>query len=170
MQDGKIGRRRALTFLGVATAVTASASALAHEAGRPSAQVAGAPVLPPGLDTAEHRVVDVGPVEHGAFSVRLEGGDGESFLVEVCARDDAPGALRGPARTERFDLYLANSGAGDTPTREAHGLAAMAFAVALARHEHELRIDGLLTQRECLALHGESMMSLVVPPPARRAR
>jgi hypothetical protein len=68
-------------------------------------------------------------------SVEAETPDGSSFRLEIFARDDRADAPRPVARTNRFDLFVANGGSGDKRTERAHGLAAYALAEALGRNE-----------------------------------
>lgn len=108
-----------------------------------------------------YRVVDVSPAHLGAHVINLSGPDGDSFAVEVCAKDSGLGVARGPASTERFDLYVPNGGQGDKQTIEWHGLAVMSLAQVLANVEQGVDTAGLLTLRERLSQHGANVCSPV---------
>jgi hypothetical protein len=160
MSNANVDRRTALIALGVVAAagataaggVSALASAAAGDAGAEGAL---------GLSAGDYRVVGQSPVEHGAMTLTLVDEAGDRFGVTLCARDDASGAPRGPARTERFDLFVDNEGRGDTPTDERRGIATMALADALRQVESALAADGLLPLRERLARHaGELVCAL----------
>ena len=76
------------------------------------------------------------PIKGGAAIFVLLGPDGGEFQLDVCARDDANEV---PARTEYFDIHVANGGDGATATNEEHGLAAMALAEVIRSNEQ--RVD-----------------------------
>lgn len=101
-----------------------------------------------GLAANAYRVVEAGPIERGAFQLRLADEQGDSFLVDVCAFDGAAGAARGPARTSYLELFLINSGHGGSRTHEGRGLAVMALATTLQHHEHVVPVARLLSLRE----------------------
>ncbi len=75
---------------------------------------------------------------------------GQRFQIDICARDDEPGADRGPGRTERFDLIVANRGDGSTSTHEDHGLAAMALAEVVRANEQVVDASVFRTLRQRL--------------------
>ena len=160
MQDGKIGRRLVFGVVGATAFVTLSGAAAAEEVAPWEASPMGAkPILPTGLVAGDYRVAWVGSVEQGAFEVGLEDASGDACVVDVCLRDDSPLAVRGPARSGRFDFFMPNAGTGDTPTNERHGLAAMALAVAIAPYESAIDAREMLTLRDRLATHGENVKS-----------
>jgi hypothetical protein len=99
----------------------------------------------------------IGPVHAGAVTVRLGDADGEPFCVDICAHDAGHGALVGPARTARYDLFLANEGNGAQATKEDHGRAAMALAEIIRTNEHGVELQGMLTLRDRLRLHRDSV-------------
>jgi hypothetical protein len=140
----------------VGTAIGAgagSASAATTAVGVPPGTTA--PALPLDLRAGEYRVVAVTPVRYGAFAALLQSDErGDRFYVDIMKRDDAPDAPRGPGRTERFDLFVANDGTGSVPTEESHGLATMALAEALRPLEGSLAVEGLVTWRERLETFG----------------
>jgi hypothetical protein len=78
---------------------------------------------------------------------------GGKFQIDVCLRDSDVSAARGPAVTERFDLFVANQGDGSTDTVEMHGLGAMALAEIIRGNEAQVDASGCHTLRERLALN-----------------
>jgi hypothetical protein len=90
--------------------------------------------------------------------VQLSGVDGEKFHIDICARDEGPGAPVPPARTDLCDLFVANEGAGSDPTKEDQGLAAMALAEVIRSHEHRVDLNGLLTLAARLDLHRDCVV------------
>lgn len=173
MNHSTVNRRGALAFFGIGmagAAVARSARAANPEVGSSAPQAgpvgeratenhAPAPALPVGMAAGSYRVAAVGAVVHGAFSVKLSNEAGDSFVVEVCKRDLGVGALGAPARSEHLEVFVANEGDGNAPTREAHGLAAMAFAAALQPHEAHLASAPLLTMRERLDRFGTAVLT-----------
>jgi hypothetical protein len=141
-----LDRRRFLTALGVAGAVTSASrvgAALSRGRGGHPARRAAPPTaavralfgdVTPGARLADRwRVVAIFGVTDGAIPVILAGADGARFQVDVLARDDA-----GPspvAVTRSLGLFLSNGGDGALASRENHGLGARALAAALARNE-----------------------------------
>jgi hypothetical protein len=111
-----------------------------------------------GSSIGSWRIVGLGQLHAGAVSVQLSGVDEEKFHIDICARDDVPGAPVPPARTDLCDLFVANEGAGSDPTNEDQGLAAMALAEVIRSHEHRIDLRGLLTLRARLQLHGDSVL------------
>lgn len=155
-----VSRRRMMSLLGAAVALTPSLAKAgpAVQTSRPSrpasashdANVLLAP-LAAGSRLASWRVERVSDLRHGAITVALTDLSGETFYLDICQRDDAPGAAVPPGRSDRCDVFVANLGDGAAPTVEDHGLAAMAVAEVLRANEHQVRIDGLLTLRQRLA-------------------
>ncbi|HMR75189.1 MAG TPA: hypothetical protein PKD61_08755 [Polyangiaceae bacterium] len=93
------------------------------------------------------RLVEVAPLTDGAVSIVLRDAAGTHFQLDVCRRDPEPGAPRGPGQTERYEVFLANSGDGTLRTRESHGLAAMAIADVIRGNEANLDASGFATLR-----------------------
>lgn len=98
--------------------------------------------------TLEHVVMD----ERGPSYVVLDE-RGVKFQVDVCLRDADVSAPRGPATTNRFDLFVANQGDGATDTVEAHGLGAMALADVIRSNEADADVSSCHTLRQRLALN-----------------
>jgi hypothetical protein len=98
------------------------------------------------------------PLRRGAAALVLSDEDGVSFQLDLCARDLSRSALRPPASSESFDVYLANGGEGETPSFEHHGLAAMAVAEVIRHNEARLSHAGFLTLRERLTAARESVL------------
>ena len=169
MSDANFDRRTALLALGVAavgSSVVAGAAAASSSPGESPASSVGSTEAPKagalvGIAAREYRVTDQTALAHGAIALALQNADGDRFRVTLCARDQSDDALRGPARTERFELFLDNEGDGATPTHEQRGLATMALADALRGVEASLELEGLLPLRERLARHaGELVRTL----------
>jgi hypothetical protein len=104
-------------------------------AGRPKRQRSrGAPVPLGDLEGAEFAtctVTSVGAIEHGAIPVTLRDANGQAFTVDVLRHDaSSPGVARGGS----LAVYM-KVGRRQQPTREEHGLAAMALAAELGRRE-----------------------------------
>jgi hypothetical protein len=91
------------------------------------------------------------PFAHGSLSLILSDKDGTSFQLDVYARDAEPDAPQPPGRSEVFDVFLANGGAGQMPSLEEHGLAAMAVAAILRQNEGRVSANGFVTMRERMA-------------------
>jgi hypothetical protein len=115
-----------------------------------------APLAPGGL-LGPWQVERLVELHSGAASVVLKDAAGVAFQLDICARDDAKGALVPPGRSERFDVYLANGGTGEKASFEHHGLAAMAIADVLRQNEAVLANPGYRTLRERLATAYDSV-------------
>lgn len=93
-------------------------------------------------------VVRVHPIHLGAVPVVLSTSDGDTYQVDVLARDaDGP---QGVANTEQLSLFVVNSSRVDDPdgrraTDEEQGLGAMTLAQSLTA---EPVPQGLLTHRQ----------------------
>ena len=162
MSDASFDRRTALVALGVAavgTGALVGATTAPTVASTSETDVSSRGGALVGLVARDYRVTEQTELSHGAIAVALQNADGDRFRVTLCARDHGEGALRGPARTERFELFLDNEGDGATPTHEARGLATMALADALRGIEASLALDGLLPLRERLARHAGELVS-----------
>lgn len=94
--------------------------------------------LAPGHRLGRWTVQQILPVQNGAASVVLADASGEHFQLDICARDPSASAQKGPGRSERFEIFLANSGNGSKATFEDHGLAAMALAEVIRANEHHV--------------------------------
>ena len=100
-------------------------------------------------------VVAVHPVRFGAIPVVLQTHKGRRYQIDILARD--PDGPPGVANTERFSLYIANQGNGDSPTDEDEGLGAIALGRALADHEaRATTLPELLTLAQRNAKHDGS--------------
>lgn len=154
-----INRRGALGWLGVAVpgllvASNASANKGSVAAIAPVSPAASDPLAAPapvalvGLAAGSYRVAEAGPIERGAFQLRLADDQGDSFLVDICAFDGADDAPRGPARTSYLELFVVNAGHGGSRTHEGRGLAVMALAASLQHHEHVVPVGRLLVLRD----------------------
>ena len=165
MSTFNVSRRQLVSLLGLAAVVVPCGSAVAapRAVARPApAKGGGKPASDPAALLAPlHDGSKLGPwqlqaisaVHAGAVTVRLRDARGRCLCVDICARDDAPGALLGPARTARHDLFLANECDGERPTHEDHGLATMALAEIIRTNEHGVQLEGMLTLRDRLRLH-----------------
>ena len=154
MSDDVLNRLAVLGALGAlaASSVVTEAGAVASppavgSAARDPSAVAEALLAPlrEGSRLGRWRIERVVPLTHGAVSVVLCDRAGQLFQLDVCARDLAPGAPRGPASTELFEVFLANGGDGATGTHEDHGLAAMALAELIRGNEARVDRSGFLT-------------------------
>ena len=152
-------RRDALKALGVtlAVATVGGVETLARAAAEPQvpARHSPTPEAPSpfadleGARFAQCTVTRVGPVEEGSIPVTFVDSQGESFIVDVLRHDPvSPGV----ARAGSLAVYM-KVGRTRRPTREPHGLAAMALAVELAGREAAGEpVPGLLTLSERAAL------------------
>jgi hypothetical protein len=165
MSSFNVSRRQWVSMLGVAAVAVPCRSLLAadkvvpqHASGAKGTGVQSTtcPLLAPlqaGSKLGSWTVDAISAVHAGAITVRLRDASGGLFCVDICARDAAVGAKAGPARTARYDLFLANEGDGDRPTNEDHGRAAMALAEIIRTNEHGVQLQGMLTLRDRLSLH-----------------
>jgi hypothetical protein len=164
MSTFNISRRRWVSLLGLAAAALPARSLFAAQhavprtvsepaADAPTARCALLAPLQAGSKLGAWSVDAVSAVHAGAVTVRMRDAAGGTFVVDVCARDDASGTMVGPARTARYDLFVANEGDGDRPTNEDHGRAAMALAEIIRTNEQSVQLHGMLTLRDRLRLH-----------------
>ncbi len=186
MSSREISRRFVVGALGtgvVAAAVTGAGRAAAatknalQTAGRePDSPVAPVvrpllgpepPLLPlvaplrPGARLGRWVVQSVAGVQAGALSLTLADQAGQLFQLDVCRRDEAPGAQVPPGRSDFFDIYLANRGDGSLATREEHGLCAMALADVIRHNEQGVDRSAFSTLAERLLRTPDEIRSLV---------
>lgn len=166
----KVSRRHCVGWIGAAVVLAPSVNAAADPCLGPTGRedpaddaepLSSSVLLAPlavGSAIGSWRVERFGRLHAGAVSVELTDVAGESFHIDICARDDGAGAPVPPARTDRCDLFVANEGGGSDPTPEAHGLAAMALAELVRSHEHRVDLRELLTLRARLARHGREVV------------
>jgi hypothetical protein len=112
-----------------------------------------------GASIGSWRVQSTTEVRTGAITVNLSDEAGHTYPIDLCLRDDTPGAAVPPARTTFFDVFAANGGKGDTPTSERHGLAAMALAEVIRTNEPHITVDGVMTQRDRIRKFGDRVVS-----------
>lgn len=113
--------------------------------------------LPEGARLARWTVASVGPMSLGAVTVTVVGEAGETFRLEVMARDEADGAPRAPGESKHFAVYVPNGGDGDRQTLESQGLAAMALASIIERHETPAAAAPFLTLSQRLGRHAAEL-------------
>jgi hypothetical protein len=102
--------------------------------------------LRPGARLYGWTVVSIHDVHMGAIPVILQDADGRRFQVDILRKHgEGPRAV---ADTEKFSVFLANSGNGLTPSNESHGLGAIALATVLTRGEKRGVPGGVMTLRE----------------------
>ena len=93
-------------------------------------------------------IAEVAPLKHGAITIKARTDHGETFTLEILARDPGALAQKPPATTARHAIFLPNGGNGWSPTHEEHGLAAMALAQVIAKNEDAAPLAGLLTHAQ----------------------
>ena len=81
------------------------------------------------------RLVDLGPVQHGACVVTLANSRGRSHRIHVCRNDGTPHGL---IYTRRLDLVVMNGGRSDLPTDEGFAQAVAQLAHVLAKNERRV--------------------------------
>lgn len=140
MSDSSSVSRRALlgyAGAGIAASGAGGSAVVRPAAARPSLPPLAALVAPLAAGSAlgRWRVERLIEPEGGAASIVLTDGAGAEFQLDVCARDPSPGASRGPAITEHFEIFVANQGDGATGTNEDHGLCAMALGEVIRGNE-----------------------------------
>ena len=86
------------------------------------------------------RLVELGPVQHGACVVTLANGRGRSHRIHVCRNDGTPHGL---IYTRRLDLVVMNGGRSDLPTDEGFAQAVAQLAHVLAKNERRVAKDVL---------------------------
>jgi hypothetical protein len=116
--------------------------------------------LTAGTSLGPWKVEQLLPLTHGAASLLLSDAEGVRFQLDVCARDSNPDAPLPPARSEFFDVFLANGGKGSKSSLEHHGLAAMAIADVIRQNEQQLSRDGYSTLSERVARSPEAVRTV----------
>jgi len=81
------------------------------------------------------RLVDLGPVQHGACVVTLANSRGRSHRIHVCRNDGTPHGL---IYTRRLDFVVMNGGRSDLPTDEGFAQAVAQLAHVLAKNERRV--------------------------------
>jgi len=164
MDSRQVSRRFVVTALGgsvaiaplAARAAASVASSVVSEGASEDASNTKPPTigellvapLKVGSEIAGCRIEKIGEVVQGSVGLVLSDSSGQSFGIEVCARDaEAP---RSPAETARFQLYVVNEGDGSVPTVEEHGLAAMNIALVIRKNEGSVDASEFLSFRERL--------------------
>ncbi len=85
----------------------------------------------------------------GAVFAFLVASNGQPFRVDICRHEGSSAAPAPIARSENFDLFVANEGDGEARTDREHGLAVVALADAIRSAEaNDPRELSLLTMRE----------------------
>lgn len=163
-----LNRREVLQFMGVGAATVGSAGTLLcpseADAALPAAspeddavidasseQAAWALMVPftAGATIAGMRLIAVsGVTATGTVNVRFEKPDSSRFTVRICRRDFNPQAPTPVARTERYELFLANGGKGHKPTDEAEGVTAMCLGRVVEQNELTVAPLAVGTMRE----------------------
>lgn len=160
MATGKMSRRLVVGVLGAgALAVPLRA---AHAAGEIAVPASTRPLpLVSGERIARWIIADVEPLRRGAVGVVVHTVNAEyhRFRLEILARDRSPAAVRPPAETEHFAIFVENGGDGWSPTVEEQGLAAMTLAARIARIESPEHSHGFLTHAARLAQHTASLVA-----------
>ncbi len=162
MGEREISRRAVVGALGAgAAAVSAGvASPVGHRAAEttpeatlvaPSSTAELLRPLGPGSKLGRWTLEELRDVSDGAAALVLRDRAGALFQLDVCARDTTAGAERGPASTEHFEVFLANTGDGSTATHEDHGLAAMALAEVIRGNEQRVGRAEFLTLAQRIA-------------------
>ena len=167
-------------FVGVVGGGVLAAPVIASAGPAPGAQSAPAPAAPRRDPKADERVakllhplaagsrlarwtiVQIDPVVNGAVTIKVRSDEGNTFDLDLLARDRSPLAQRPPAETARHAIFVVNGGHGWAPTQEEQGLAAMALAQVVAKNERAAIVEGLLTHAERIQRHREA---LLVPAP-----
>ncbi len=154
MSERGVSRREALGALGVGAAAVAGTGLPTVAIAAPKRASAHSLLTPlaQGSRLGSWIVDEVHPVEAGCMSVVLrDHRGGEPFQLDVCARDSANSAPRGPGVTEHFSVYVSNNGDGALGTVENQGLAAMALADVIRGNEAHVDRAPFRTLRQCVA-------------------
>ncbi len=86
--------------------------------------------------------------EHGTVVAEMERSDGHPFKVQICRRDNGFGAPEPIARTQAYDIFLANKGRGNKRTHEEEGLTIYALARQISVYEKRNPVMSLDTKRQ----------------------
>jgi len=150
MSDQAVSRRAVLGYAGAGVAAASVPSAAEAKPARQKTRGIAQLLAPlgPGAELGRWRVEALVEPSGGAASVLLVDERGQRFQLDICARDPSPLALRGPAVTEHFEIFLANQGDGATGTREDHGLGAMALGEIIRSNEAHADRSGFLSLAE----------------------
>ena len=162
MAKPNVSRRLFVGMLGSSVlAVPALQSALGFHSPSPAAGVAEALLHPlrPGARLARWTLVSIEPFTRGGLGVILEAAPDHLFRLEILARDRSPMAVRPPAETEHFAIFVQNGGDGWSPTIEEQGIAAMAVATLIRRNEAPRSPAGFLTHAERITHHPGALLS-----------
>ena len=159
MSDDPVSRRHLLAIAGAAAALplvtnASAAEPRAGQAEKPASESATSRLLSPlggGSKLGAWTVERILPLADGAMSVVLVDGTGTAFQLDICAKDASLAALRGPAVTDKFEIFVANRGDGALGTHEDHGLAAMALADVIRTNEPHVSVDGFRTLAQRIA-------------------
>jgi hypothetical protein len=126
------------------------------------APAGGAPeVLRPGARFGRWAVETVHPVVRGALQVDVRDREGQSFSLEIMARDAASPA-RPPAEAGELAIHVCNGGNGWSPTAEEQGLAAMGLAQLLELHGQTGPVAGLLKHGERVVAHSDVLSAAFI--------
>jgi hypothetical protein len=158
--SGRITRRSAMGLLGVGGLAGA-----VHRVGNVfSAASVPSPVpeaLRAGTRFGRWTIAAVQPVKQGVLRVDVRESDGQTFALEILARDPSS-ASRPPAEVGALAIYVCNGGDGWLPTVEEQGLAAMTLAALLEKHGQTGPIEGLLTHGERVVAHGDILRAAFI--------
>ena len=155
-----VSRRQVMGLLGMAAVAVPVSSAWAGGGTRrrvpgtlPSSTNPSCPLLAPlvaGRTLGSWTVERIGELHAGAVTAVLRDAAAVRFCLDICRRDQGLMAPSAPAKTDLYEIFLANEGDGSRPTHEDHGQAALALAEIVRANEHAVRLDGMLTLRERL--------------------
>lgn len=153
----RVARRKLLAALGAVI----SASAVGACAFRPKTSTdAGAPLAGLVGPAGAWRVEQVMPLVAGAVPVLMRTPEGKRFQVDLMRAD--PVGPQPVAQAAGLALYLANGGAGETPSVEAEAQGARVLAGLLAQVETQgglPAIAGMLTLSERLSAHRQAVLT-----------
>lgn len=155
----RVARRKVLVALGAAAAGVSAAAGCTIRP-RTTGLSTGAPLAGLVGSVGAWRVEQVMPLVGGAVPVLMRTPEGKRFQVDLMRADgEGPRAV---AQVGSLALYLANRGAGDTPSGEAEARGARALAGRLAELEAEgalPAIPGLLTLSERMSTHRQAVLT-----------
>ena len=175
MSTFMVSRRQLMGLLGLAAVAVPAGSAWARggsaqrrisPAHRQAPAGSGGALLAPleaGRRIGAWTVQRISEVHAGAVTVALLDGADRRFYLDLCVRDRASGSPSAPARTDLYEIFLANEGDGSRPTHEEHGQAALALAEIVRANEHTVKLEGMLTLRERLGRFPQEVGRTYVP-------